>query len=153
MLNAQPPAARAGEVCGCFRRQRGRRWQCGCCLRHSCRQRGCSKPACSRRLAPGLPRSLPSSYRDIKPQNLLVNISSHALKLCDFGSAKPLQRGDANISYICSRYYRAPELIFGATDYSVAIDVSSQERGHARGRAQSRGRGSAARHGARRRWG
>ena len=25
------------------------------------------------------------------------------------------------MSYICSRYYRAPELIFGATDYTVDI--------------------------------
>ena len=25
----------------------------------------------------------------------------------------------------CSRYYRAPELIFGATDYTPAIDVWS----------------------------
>lgn len=47
------------------------------------------------------------------------------MKLCDFGSAKVLVRGERNISYICSRYYRAPELIFGATDYSTAIDVWS----------------------------
>ncbi len=65
--------------------------------------------------------------RDIKPQNLLVNINTHALKLCDFGSAKALIRGEPNISYICSRYYRAPELIFGAVDYTVAIDVSRVE--------------------------
>lgn len=64
-------------------------------------------------------------HRDIKPQNLLVDINTHALKLCDFGSAKALVRGEPNISYICSRYYRAPELIFGATDYTVAIDVWS----------------------------
>lgn len=32
---------------------------------------------------------------------------------------------EPNISYICSRYYRAPELIFGATDYLPAIDVWS----------------------------
>lgn len=36
-----------------------------------------------------------------------------------------LVRGEPNISYICSRYYRAPELIFGATDYTAAIDVWS----------------------------
>ena len=64
-----------------------------------------------------------AACRDIKPQNLLVNINTHALKLCDFGSAKALVRGEPNISYICSRYYRAPELIFGATDYTCAIDV------------------------------
>ena len=45
--------------------------------------------------------------------------------LCDFGSAKVLVKGEPNISYICSRYYRAPELIFGATDYTPAIDVWS----------------------------
>lgn len=36
-----------------------------------------------------------------------------------------LIKGEPNISYICSRYYRAPELIFGATDYTSAIDVWS----------------------------
>ena len=36
-----------------------------------------------------------------------------------------LVRGEPNISYICSRYYRAPELIFGATDYTAAIDIWS----------------------------
>jgi len=40
--------------------------------------------------------------------------------LCDF-SAKQLIRGEPNVSYICSRYYRAPELIFGATDYTSQI--------------------------------
>lgn len=34
-------------------------------------------------------------------------------------------RGEPNISYICSRYYRAPELIFGATEYTSAIDIWS----------------------------
>jgi len=64
-------------------------------------------------------------HRDIKPQNLLVNPSTHLLKLCDFGSAKRLQPNEPNVSYICSRYYRAPELIFGATFYDCAIDVWS----------------------------
>eukprot|EP00249_Psilotum_nudum_P022317 c28468_g3_i1 orf=523-1782(+) len=64
-------------------------------------------------------------HRDIKPQNLLVNPHTHQVKLCDFGSAKVLVKGEANISYICSRYYRAPELIFGATEYTTAIDMWS----------------------------
>jgi len=64
-------------------------------------------------------------HRDIKPQNLLLNPTTHVVKLCDFGSAKILVPNEPNVSYICSRYYRAPELIFGATDYTVAIDVWS----------------------------
>lgn len=60
-------------------------------------------------------------HRDIKPQNLLLDPQSHVVKLCDFGSAKVLQPNEPNVSYICSRYYRAPELIFGATDYTTAI--------------------------------
>ncbi|RWV92200.1 hypothetical protein BHE74_00034987 [Ensete ventricosum] len=34
-------------------------------------------------------------------------------------------KGEPNISYICSRYYRAPELIFGATEYTTSIDMWS----------------------------
>jgi glycogen synthase kinase 3 beta len=64
-------------------------------------------------------------HRDIKPQNLLVDPQRKILKLCDFGSAKMLVRGEPNVSYICSRYYRAPELIFGSTDYTTMIDVWS----------------------------
>lgn len=69
--------------------------------------------------------SLGICHRDIKPQNLLLNPDTGVLKLCDFGSAKQLVRGEPNVSYICSRYYRAPELIFGATDYTSDIDVWS----------------------------
>lgn len=64
-------------------------------------------------------------HRDIKPQNLLLNSATGVLKLCDFGSAKILVAGEPNVSYICSRYYRAPELIFGATNYQCNIDVWS----------------------------
>ena len=64
-------------------------------------------------------------HRDIKPQNLILNMATGVLKLCDFGSAKILVKGEPNVSYICSRYYRAPELIFGATDYGQSIDVWS----------------------------
>mmetsp|Transcript_5327 Transcript_5327/g.8749 ORF Transcript_5327/g.8749 Transcript_5327/m.8749 type:complete len:405 (+) Transcript_5327:439-1653(+) len=70
--------------------------------------------------------SLGICHRDIKPQNLLVNPANQQLKLCDFGSAKALVKGEPNVSYICSRYYRAPELIFGSTDYTTAIDIWSQ---------------------------
>eukprot|EP00922_Rhytidocystis_sp_ex-Travisia-forbesii_P041407 GHVS01061843.1.p1 GENE.GHVS01061843.1~~GHVS01061843.1.p1 ORF type:complete len:448 (-),score=111.75 GHVS01061843.1:994-2337(-) len=64
-------------------------------------------------------------HRDIKPQNLLVDSRSHVLKLCDFGSAKRLMPGEHSVAYICSRFYRAPELMLGATEYETAIDVWS----------------------------
>ncbi len=68
-------------------------------------------------------RQLGICHRDIKPQNVLVDPQTHVLQLCDFGSAKKFVKGEPNVSYICSRYYRAPELIFGASEYSTAVDV------------------------------
>jgi len=73
----------------------------------------------------GYVHALGVCHRDIKPQNLLIDPETHLLKLCDFGSAKMLVKGEPNVAYICSRYYRAPELIFGASDYTAAIDVWS----------------------------
>lgn len=64
-------------------------------------------------------------HRDIKPQNLLICPQTHKLKLCDFGSAKRLVPQEPNVSYICSRYYRAPELIFGAVNYGHSLDTWS----------------------------
>ncbi|KPA78475.1 glycogen synthase kinase 3 (GSK3) [Leptomonas pyrrhocoris] len=64
-------------------------------------------------------------HRDIKPHNVLVNEADGTLKLCDFGSAKKLSLSEPNVAYICSRYYRAPELIFGNQHYTTAVDVWS----------------------------
>lgn len=69
--------------------------------------------------------ALGTCHRDIKPQNVLIDPKSHILKLIDFGSAKKFVIGEPNVSYICSRYYRAPELIFGASEYTTMIDVWS----------------------------
>lgn len=67
--------------------------------------------------------SLKICHRDIKPHNMLVK--GWELVLCDFGSAKKLIPGEDNLSYICSRCYRAPELIFGSTGYTTQIDIWS----------------------------
>ena len=72
------------------------------------------------------------SHRDMKPHNVLVNSQTNKVVICDFGSAKQLVKGNyffslgqPNLAYICSRCYRAPELIFGATDYTCQIDMWS----------------------------
>lgn len=45
--------------------------------------------------------------------------------MCDFGSAKILKKGEKSITYICSRYYRAPELILECSEYSTKVDMWS----------------------------
>lgn len=69
--------------------------------------------------------SLGICHRDIKPQNILIDVEKLIIKLCDFGSAKILVPHDKNVSYICSRHYRAPELIVGISEYTNVIDVWS----------------------------
>lgn len=64
-------------------------------------------------------------HRDIKPHNILVDIDKHVVKFCDFGSAKRLVPNEVSVAYICSRYYRAPELMLGSTNYSTDIDTWS----------------------------
>lgn len=68
-------------------------------------------------------------HRDLKPRNLLVNSDCH-LKICDFGNAcvnfKSQEfRMCPRTVYVCTRWYRAPELLCGCTNYGTAIDVWS----------------------------
>ena len=62
---------------------------------------------------------------DIKPQNLLLDGKHHTLKICDFGTAKRMIYGEPQRPYVVSRYYRAPELILGAQQYTTAVDLWS----------------------------
>ena len=64
-------------------------------------------------------------HRDIKPSNVLIDETNGRFKICDFGSAKQLKSGEKSITYICSRYYRAPELVLGCAEYTTKIDVWS----------------------------
>ena len=48
------------------------------------------------------------------------------MKVCDFGSAKKIDpESKQSVSYISTRYYRAPELMFGSREYTTAIDIWS----------------------------
>jgi len=67
--------------------------------------------------------SLGICHRDVKPQNFLLNPRTTVVKICDFGSAKIL--GNTNVSYIGSRYYRAPELILQSSSYTHTVDIWS----------------------------
>eukprot|EP00932_Pfiesteria_piscicida_P016215 SRR837773.3150.p1 GENE.SRR837773.3150~~SRR837773.3150.p1 ORF type:complete len:372 (+),score=126.36 SRR837773.3150:1-1116(+) len=67
-------------------------------------------------------------HRDLKPRNLLVN-SNCDLKICDFGLAR-VRFADKQwvcpmTEYVCTRWYRAPEVLCSWTDYSCAIDMWS----------------------------
>eukprot|EP00954_Amorphochlora_amoebiformis_P001231 95126-Amorphochlora_amoeboformis.AAC.1 len=62
-------------------------------------------------------------HGDIKPDNILVNKDHNLIKLCDFGSAG--YKKDAEITpYLCSRFYRAPEIILGLK-YDEQSDIWS----------------------------
>ncbi|KAI5192507.1 glycogen synthase kinase 3 beta [Nematocida minor] len=64
------------------------------------------------------------AHRDIKPSNILIDEKEKILKICDLGSAKMIVNAENNVIYICSRYYRAPEIHLGK-EYDLKIDVWS----------------------------
>ena len=64
-------------------------------------------------------------HRDIKPANLLLS-EQGLVKLADFGLARSLASpGNALTHQVATRWYRAPELLFGPTSYGFAPDVWS----------------------------
>ncbi|KAF5276499.1 hypothetical protein FQA39_LY06568, partial [Lamprigera yunnana] len=62
-------------------------------------------------------------HRDLKPNNLLVN-QNGVLKIADFGLAKLYGSPNRiNTHQVVTRWYRSPELLFGAKQYSVGVDM------------------------------
>jgi len=69
--------------------------------------------------------SLFIAHRDIKPRNLLLSPASGLVQICDLGSACHVNTGAPLTAYICSRFYRAPELLLGAREYGTEVDMWS----------------------------
>jgi serine/threonine protein kinase len=69
-------------------------------------------------------------HRDLKPENVLVDVQTNRLALCDFGSAKYVESDSSSspkpsATYVCTRFYRSPELILGRDLYSTSVDIWS----------------------------
>jgi mitogen-activated protein kinase 1/3 len=72
-------------------------------------------------------------HRDLKPGNILVNKNCD-LKICDLGLARGYEneedfKTEYNyiyiFRYVVTRWYRAPEVILNASEYSKAVDIYS----------------------------
>lgn len=64
-------------------------------------------------------------HRDLKPNNLLLS-GDGQLKLADFGLARNISSPNCLLTCnVVTRWYRAPELLFGARHYTTAIDIWS----------------------------
>jgi meiosis induction protein kinase IME2/SME1 len=90
-------------------------------------------------------------HRDIKPENVLLSIqapnksnsssqqrlvytppqtppskltpSSYIVKLADFGLAREIRSRPPYTSYVSTRWYRAPEVLLRAEEYSAPVDI------------------------------
>ncbi|XP_074063036.1 cyclin-dependent kinase 20 isoform X5 [Macrotis lagotis] len=92
------------------------------------------KKVALRRLEDGIPnqalreikalQEIEDNQYDLKPANLLIS-SSGQLKIADFGLARVFSHeGDRLYSHqVATRWYRAPELLYGARQYDEGVDL------------------------------
>ncbi|MCO5577405.1 hypothetical protein L7F22_031237 [Adiantum nelumboides] len=65
-------------------------------------------------------------HRDLKPQNLLIDKDKGLLKIADFGLSRAFSVPLKSYTHeIVTLWYRAPEVLLGATHYSTPIDIWS----------------------------
>ena len=75
-------------------------------------------------------------HRDLKPANLLISAKGQ-LKIADFGLSRILEKDESDDEsgvrirkrqyshQVATRWYRAPELLYGARYYTEAVDLWS----------------------------
>jgi len=64
-------------------------------------------------------------HRDLKPDNLLISPEG-LLKFTDFGLSRYFGTPERKLTTgIVTRYYRAPEILYGAQYYGPSIDMWS----------------------------
>jgi cyclin-dependent kinase len=65
-------------------------------------------------------------HRDLKPQNLLVDVKSKTIKLADFGLGRVFSLPVARYTHeVVTLWYRAPEILLGTKCYSTGVDTWS----------------------------
>ncbi|EOD39588.1 hypothetical protein EMIHUDRAFT_433442 [Emiliania huxleyi CCMP1516] len=65
-------------------------------------------------------------HRDLKPQNVLVDPKRGTLKLADFGLARAFTVPLRTYTHeVVTLWYRAPEILLGAKQYSCPVDIWS----------------------------
>lgn len=85
-------------------------------------------------------------HRDIKPENILVSTSgphesgnafkrysammtppltppAYSVRIADFGLARDMNSDSPYTTYVSTRWYRAPEVLLRAGDYSAPVDI------------------------------
>ncbi|KAM8862681.1 cyclin-dependent kinase 20 isoform 2-T2 [Spinachia spinachia] len=92
------------------------------------------KKVALRRLEDGIPnqalreikalQEIEDNQHDLKPANLLISSTGH-LKIADFGLARLFTAQEDRLysHQVATRWYRAPELLYGARKYDEGVDL------------------------------
>lgn len=63
-----------------------------------------------------------STVQDLKPANLLIS-SEGVLQIADLGLGRVMSAMRPYTHQVATRWYRAPELLYGARNYTGAVDM------------------------------